>query len=729
MRAKAARSEPKVFLLLFFQKKKFLLLLVLPSLARLGADIWQRSTFISPPPTTIVTDRNDLFMAQLGGGPAGYGYWPVSTVPRRAAAALLALEDRRFWEHPGVDPLAVLRAARADVFSGRRVSGASTLAMQVARMQHPEARNLSTKLLEAAAAVVMTARYGRDGVLKQYLRLVPFGQNTHGIEEAAVWYFDRPAQDLSWAQIAFLAAIPQSPSFYNPAHAAGFLRAKARARLALARLREQGVMNQVDYEEELDDLAALTVKPHPARRPDALHAILQIAALARQGAPAAQIHSTIDLGLQAEVTKIAQARLAALRPDGARQMAVLVADRQSMDVLALVGSRQYSTRDAGEIDYALRWRSPGSTLKPFIFAQALDRGAIFPTSVLQDAPDSGTGVDNADRRFLGPLLPAQALANSRNVPAAALVRLNGLDQSHWFLAQLGLDSDADDAGSYGLTLAIGGMPTELSRLVAAYGALANDGVWRPLRWYAEQPEPLAKTVLSLDTARTITLFLSDPMARLPSFSRMGSTEFPFPVAVKTGTSQGYRDAWVVEFTDKYIVGVWVGRPDGAPMDELGGATSAALIGQDILLKLYEGDTDGQDDGNFAPPPGTAAVQVCAATGRLAGPGCAQKLVAYLPAGFTPPAPTTAPPRLRIVSPLNHSEFLLNPDTPPGLAVLPLRAAGAGDAPVEWIVDGQAYQMAHAGETVEWPASPGRHVFEAANPQTNAHSRPVEVEVK
>jgi penicillin-binding protein 1C len=713
-------------LLLFFQKKKFLLLLPLPVLAWLAADIWQRSTFTAPPPSTIVTDRTGAFMAQLGGGPAGYGYWPVTTVPHRAAAALLALEDRRFWDHPGVDPVAVFRAARADLFAGRRVSGASTLAMQVARMQHPEARNVGTKFLEAAAAVVMTARYGREAVLKQYLLLVPMGQNTHGIEEASSWYFNRPADDLSWAQIAFLAAIPQSPSFYNPAHAAGLARAKTRARLALARLRQQGVIDQVDDAEALDDLATLTVRPHPARRPDALHAILQIAALARQNAPPEQIHATIDLGLQAQVTKIARLRLSALRPDGARQMAVLVADRQTMNVLALVGSQQYAARDAGEIDYALRWRSPGSTLKPFIFAQALDRRAIFPTSVLQDAPDSGTGVDNADRRFLGPLLPAQALANSRNVPAASLVRLDGLDESHWFLAQLGLDSDGDDADDYGLTLAIGGMPTELSRLVAAYGALANDGVWRPLRWYAEQPETPAKNVLSLDTARTITLFLSDPMARLPSFSRMGSTEFPFPVAVKTGTSQGYRDAWVVEFTSKYVVGVWVGRPDGAPMDELGGATSAALIGQDVLLALYKGDTDGQDDGNFAPPPGTAPMQVCAATGRLASAACPQKLVAYLPAGFAPPPAPPPPPRLRIVSPLNHSEFLLNPDTPPGLAVLPLRAAGAGSAPVEWMIDGQAYQMANGTDTVEWPVTPGRHVFQAVN--AKSHSRPVVVVV-
>jgi len=712
----------KFFAELFF--KKATALLVLSLLVLFCTDVWQRSTFIAPRPTSILLDRHGVFMAQLGGGPAGYGYWPVDPVPPRVAVAILALEDHRFWDHPGVDPLAVLRAARADVAAGRRVSGASTLAMQVARMQHPEARDPASKLMEAATAVLMTARYGRAGVLEQYLRLAPFGQDSHGIAYAARWYFDRPVADLSWAQIALLAAIPQSPGVYNPDNPNGLARAKARAALALARLHGQGLMGMPDYAEALADLAALKPRIYPARQPDALHAILQVQAL-NTNAPAELIHSTIDLGLERIVTQIARRRLAELSGQGARQVAVIVADRASMGVLALVGSGGYGARDDGEIDYALRWRSPGSTLKPFIFAQALDRGVISPDTVLLDAPDSGTGVDNADRRFLGPLLAAQALGNSRNVPAASLVRLDGLDESQWFLAELGLNDGLARPGRYGLTLAIGGLPTELNRLVAAYGALANDGRLQPLRWYAEQALAPPVPVMTEDTARTITLFLSDPMARLPSFARMGATEFPFPVAVKTGTSQGYRDAWVAEFTDQYVIGVWVGRPDGSPMDQLGGAASAALIGQDILLNLYHGEADGQDDGSFSAPLGTAPVEVCATTGR---PGdCAQQLVAYLPPDSVLAPPAAPVVALRITAPLNHSRFLLNPDTPPGLAVLPLRATGG--AAVDWYVDGALFQSAAPGQTVQWPAAPGRHVFEAVNPFTAVKSKPVEVFVQ
>jgi penicillin-binding protein 1C len=718
----------KSFLLLFF-KKEALAFFLLGFVAILTSNIWNRSTFTTPRPTTILTDRNGVFLAQLGGGAAGYGYWPVGAVPPRVAVAILALEDRRFWDHPGVDPLAVARAMRADVFSGRRVSGASTIAMQVARMQNPETRTLGHKILEAATALVMTARYGRGAVLRQYLTLVPFGENTHGIADAAAWYFNRPVADLSWGQIALLSAIPQAPGRYNPGTVRGLRLAKARAATALGRLRDQDVIDAPTYAEALADLAQLAPPTARSRPPDALHAVLHIASVAAESAPAEHMQSTIDIALQARATAIARRRLDEWRPYGAQQLAVIVADRRSMGVLALVGSQNYSATDDGEIDYAMRWRSPGSTLKPFIFAQALDRGVISPATLLPDSPDSGTEVENADRRFLGPLLPEQALGNSRNVPAASLVRRDGLEASHWFLASLGLDQSDVPGARYGLSLAIGSMPTELDRLVAAYGALANDGVWRPLRWYDGQPEPPARRLISVGAARTVTLFLSDPMARLPSFARMGSTEFPFPVAVKTGTSQGYRDAWVVEFTDKYVVGVWVGRPDGAPMDQLGGATSAALIGQDILLSLYYNETDGQDDGSFAAPPGTAPVDVCAQAG-VAADGCARQLVAYLPGGAAPAAVPPAPAgNLRIVAPLNHSDFILNPDAPPGLAVLPLRvAAGSDAADVEWFVDGQAYQMAKPGDTVDWPAVPGRHVFVARDPSAGTRSKPVIVVV-
>jgi penicillin-binding protein 1C len=716
------------FSVLFLKKRKkaAAFLILLTCAAWLGAGIWRRATFITPPPTSILTDRNGVFMAQLDGGPNGYGYWPVRAVPVRVADAILALEDKRFWDHPGVDPLAVFRAARDDVSAGRRLSGASTLAMQVARMQHPEVRSLPAKLMEAATALVMTARYGRGGVLKQYLLLVPFGQNSHGIEYAAAWYFDRPVSDLSWAQIAFLSAIPQAPGRYNPGNPQGLGWAKQRAAAALARLRQEQVIDAPTYQEALADLAVLQLRGHPARDPAALHAILHVASITQDAPAPPEIRSTIDLGLEDAVTAIARRRLAQLEPEGARQVAVIIADRASMDVLALVGSGRYGAEDDGEVDYALRWRSPGSTLKPFIFAQALDTGTITPDTILDDAPDSGTGVDNADRRFLGPLLPAQALGNSRNVPAASLVRLAGLARSEAFLSQLGLHDNEAATPYYGLTLAIGGMPTDLARLVAAYGALANDGVFQPLRWYDGENLAPPSRVISLNTARTVTLFLADPMARLPSFSRMGSTEFPFPVAVKTGTSQGYRDGWVVEFTADYVIGVWAGRPDGAPMDELGGAASAALISRDVLLQLYKNQTDGQDDGNFSPPPGTAPEDVCAATG-MAG-HCAEQLVVYL--GGNASAPTAARPAatLRITSPLNHSAFILNPDAPPGLAVLPLSAAGAGGAPLEWFVDGQAYQMAgNPNDPVLWPATPGHHIFQARTP--SAASKPVDVMVR
>jgi len=257
-------------------------------------------------------------------------------------------------------------------------------------------------------------------------------------------------------------------------------------------------------------------------------------------------------------------------------------------------------------------------------------------------------------------------------------------------------------------------------------------VWKPLRWYDGEALPLPVRVLSSATARTVTLFLSDPMARLPSFARMGAVEFPYPVAVKTGTSQGYRDAWVLEYTPDYVVGVWVGRPDGGPMDGLMGANSAAVIGHDILDALYPVQTDGQDDISFAAPVGSRPVTLCAQTGALAGAGCGTQLTAYLPAGMLVPAVPPPPPvgPLRIVSPLNHALFFLNPDAPPGLAVLPLRVApGSGAAAVEWFVDGQAYQAAGAGDTVNWPVVPGRHVISVEDLASRRWAKPVEVGVQ
>ena len=699
--------------------------------------VWHRSTLVAPPPTTIVTDRHGTFMAQIGGGPDGYGYWPVEHIPERVEAAILALEDHRFWEHPGVDPLAVLRAARANVLLRHRISGASTIAMQVARMQDPAPRGYIAKAFEAATALVMTARYGREAVLKQYLELVPFGQNSHGIAHAARWYFDKPVEDLSWAEIAVLSAVPQSPAAMNPGTIAGRARAVDRGRKALVRLHEQGVLDDAAFAQSLINIDNLAAPARMVRPPDALHAILRIGDLVGKGPPLERVSSTIDLGLQQHVAKLARQRLDYLRPLGAEQVSVMVVDRRSMEVLALIGSGRYDAVDAGKIDYSTRQRSPGSTLKPFIFAEALERGDIGPGTILNDNPDNGTGIDDADRRFLGPLLPRQALANSRNVPAALLVRLVGLDRTHWFLGNLGLHHEDHPADRYGLTLSVGGMPTTLDRLVQAYGALANEGNFVPLRWYREQKEPPGRPVLSVATARLITMFLADPMARLPSFSRMGATEYPFPTAVKTGTSQGYRDAWVAAYTDRYLVGVWVGRPDGRPMTGISGASSAAVVAHDILIDLHGADADGLSDTMFRAPAGHEAVPLCATTGRPSDGTCAQVLTEFMPSGPGAAAPipiasvpASASTRLRIVSPLNHTTFIRNPEAPVGSTFLPLRlGADSGEGQVVWYVDGQPFQVAAATETVQWPVTPGRHQFEARPPYDPGGSSRVEVTIR
>ena len=699
--------------------------------------IWHRSTFVDPRPTAILSDRHGAFLGQIGRGNDGYGYWPVDRVPDRVSAAILALEDHRFWEHGGIDPVAVARAIRSNLRESRRVSGASTLAMQVARMQHPAARGYFAKAIEMATAVTMTARYGREAILQQYLRLVPFGQNSHGIAHAARWYFDKPVDDLSWAEIALLSAIPQSPAAMNPATENGRARAVERGHRALARLHAQGVLNDDEYAHAESDIDRLVIQKHPTRPRDALHLVLMTEALTADYPKLEQVRSTVDLAMEERVTELARKRLDALRAQGAEQMAVMVIDPQSAEVLAMVGSSRYAAADAGMIDYAVRSRSPGSTLKPFIYAQALERGDIAPSTILIDDPDNGTGIDNADRRFLGPLLPRQALGNSRNVPAAKLIRVSGLTQTHWFLGNLGLHDGNRPAERYGLTLAVGGLPTGLDRLVTAYGALANDGMLKPLKWYEGQDLPEPRRVLSTQTAREITAFLADPMARLPSFARMGSTEYPFPVAVKTGTSQGYRDAWVIAYSERYLVGVWIGRPDGQPMAGLSGATSAAMVAHDILIDLHGADSDGLADGEFRRPAGLRSVPLCAETGKVSDGHCDHVLTEFVPAApaASPLQPATlfAPPPAahpRIATPNNHATFIRNPEMPASLQFLPLRIGpDAGLPQVVWYIDGKPFQVAANTDTVRWPLAAGHHTIQARAPFGDAHSAEIEITVR
>lgn len=736
---------------------------------------------VAPAPTPLLLDRSGQYLAQIAApGDLGYGYWPVEDLPPRVVAATLSLEDRRFWSHPGIDPIAVLRAFRQNLANGRRISGASTLAMQVARMQDPGPRDLRHKVSEAVTAFFLTLRYGHEAVLKQYLRLVPYGNGSHGIAHAARFYLDKPVADLSWAEIAFLAAIPQAPSRMNPLSFQARVAALARGHRILRALADDQVITAPEYSLANAQLDNLPLIRRQSRPDETLHAILNLQQLVTaddrvtDGKADPRIFTTINPDIQAEIDRQTSRYLQRWRDNGAEQAAVIVTRVQTGEVLAWLGSADYFGSKAGAIDFAETLRSPGSTMKPFIYALALDRGAITPSTPLEDsALDAGT-IENADHDYLGSLMPRQALANSRNVPAANLVKTMGLDETYLYLRLLGLHDADRPAAYYGLSMAIGALPTSLAKLVRAYGALANDGMMRDLVWYQGQQRGEGTRVMSVDAARLITQFLADPSARLPSFPRMGSIEYPFPVAVKTGTSQGYRDAWTIAYSRDYLVGVWVGRADAGTMQDIGGAQSAAELARGIMLSLYPTPPDpakvafanpehyqlrdhcapilvgeASIDGQASPDmPGQAAACVSRLPEWQVKPGAAVGGAAAPTAGVQMPMLIAKEPSqsVRILSPQNNLRLIRNPELPADLASLALTATvGKGDvappdaaglsampvpvAQVLWYVDGKPFQLVAANETVRWPLQPGQHQFQAKVPYSTLASPVVTVQVQ
>jgi len=748
------------------------------SAAALLATAFALSGLNDPAPTILLLDRQGEFLGEVGApGRDDLGYWPLERIPWRVAAATIAIEDRRFRGHPGVDPIALARAAWANIRLGRRSSGASTLAMQVARMQRPGARTVWRKGIEALAALGLTARHGRDGVLGHYLRLAPYGNRIHGIGYAARRYLGKPVEDLSWAEVAFLAALPQAPGRMNPYLPAGRARALARGRRILALLRDSGAIAPSEHELALRQIDGIVVPSLPRRPDEALHAVLRLAA--RFSDPAVRrtlpnpplIRSTLDLGLQQEVSRLTAATVRSLADEGARNAAAIVLDRGSGEILAWVGSAGYfDARDAGAIDYAAVARPAGSTLKPFLYALALERGLITPASVLDDSARGPGGVEDADQEFLGPLLPRFALANSRNVPAVRLLERVGLDETWAFFRELGLHDGSKPARVYGSGLALGVLPVSLEALVRGATALANDGMLIEPRLIAGPDNPAPRRVLAESAARQVTLFLSDPMARLPGFPRMGPSEYPFPAAVKTGTSAGCRDAWTLAWSARAVVGVWIGRPDFRPMKSLGGYVAAAALARRILSLRHGDQLDGLSDRPFPPPRGFLPVRLCATTGLLPGPACDRVVAEWLAPGqeprevcdhrgawgqiyFTdrslmtgktsgtgntnpalfprqpPPLRGTRAARLRVSAPEPGAVLLADPEVPPGSATIALQAE-ADPAPPEltWYVDGRPWRVAGYPYTVRWPIEPGAHTFQVRIPGQEDTSPPIRVSV-
>lgn len=745
---------------------------------------------VTQTPSPLFEDRQGAFLAESP--EQELGYWSVpDDIPPKIRACVLAIEDHRFEFHRGVDVRALVRAFLNNMSGGPR-QGGSTLAMQVARMQHPGPRTHWRKVAEIVTARLLVARYGRQAVLRQYLRIVPQGNRIHGVAYAARRYFQKPLEDLGWAEAALLAGLAKAPGRFNPYQTRGCIEARARARLVLARVCDLGWMGESDYRASLAALDRLDIPSKESRPFYATHAILRLQSERVVGAEMHRpIRTTLDLNLQEQVDDLAHRAIERVRPLGMGNVAVIVAETQTGNVLSYVGSDFYQDETfSGAINYARTPRSSGSAVKPFIYAFGLESGKFAPNSILADLPlhlthPSGQySVDNFDASFLGPLLVRRALATSRNIPAVGVVRTVGLDRVYAYLKDLGLADPAGDPDYYGLGLAIGGLYVTLEELVTAYGVLANAGQSFSLNFVPCAEEPGSKRqIMDADVARLVTLFLSDPAARLPVFPRGGPLEFPFPVAVKTGTSQGFRDAWCIAFSRKYVVGAWMGHPDFERTNHVSGAAAARLVKQ-VMTLLHPAQSRGVDVATFPPPEGYRPGRLCPVSGQWATSDCPAVALEYLKPdafpsrpcgvhqvlevdgrtgrladaqtpderrekrlfvaldpryavwctrhGWDPPPPSTPlVPRalVSIQAPQNDSRLLLDSETPRRFQSLALRAEVTPNVPeITWYVDGVRYQSVPYPYATRWPLTPGRHTFQVRFPRAAVMSEIVSIQV-
>jgi penicillin-binding protein 1C len=536
--------------------------------AAFGGALWLRS--LGPLPrgedialSTQVLDRNGRLLRATT-TPEGRWRLPaqVTDVDPRLIEMLLAYEDKRFRSHAGVDPLAMLRAAGQWALNARVISGGSTLTMQVARLLEPRPdRTLGAKLRQVVRALELERRLGKDEVLALYLTLAPYGGNLEGIRSASLAYFGKEPTKLSLGEAALLVALPQSPEARRP----------DRSTMVAKQARDR-VLDRMAGRIPADEIALAKREPVPDAR-QAMPVLAPHAAdQAIAAAPAQKVHRlTIEAALQQRLQELARERAKALGPD--LSVAIIAVDHTTGEVLARVASADYfDERRAGQVDMTEALRSPGSALKPFIYGLAFEDGIAHPETLIEDKPVrfGAYAPENFDLTFQGTVTARRALQQSLNVPAVALLDAIGASRLAARLAQAGATLVLPKGEAPGLAMALGGIGIKLADLTMLYAGLARGGGTLPLVERSTDGAPQTPRRL-LDPVAA--WYVGNVLLGSPPPDNAASNR----IAFKTGTSYGYRDAWAVGFDGVRTIGVWVGRPDGAPVSGLVGRIAAAPV--------------------------------------------------------------------------------------------------------------------------------------------------------
>ena len=569
------------------------------------------------------TDRNGLLLGSIvGRGERRTVAVPLDGIAPAFTAAVIAVEDRRFFYHGAIDPLAALRAVAHVPLDRRLPGGASTLSMQLARLIEPVPSTVLGKVREVVLAMRLENGLTKPEILEAYCNRAPMGSNIYGVEAAALTYFGIDADQLDPAQAALLAALPNDPVRLDPYR--HWLALKARQRFVLARMQAAGAIDLVAAQRAAGE--QIHLRPEAAGIVAAPHFLFHL--MPRVPDERARVRTTLDRPLQGFVEVQVRNVVRALGGNGVHHAAAIVLDNRTGEVLAYVGSPDYfADDDLGRNDGVQALRQPGSALKPFLYELALERRDIRPDTILADVPTAYAipdgrvyrPVDYANR-FLGPVRVRAALANSLNVPAVRVLEKVGVEPFRQRLITLGFTHLTRSADYYGLGLALGGGEVSLAELARGYAIAARGGVPVALVETLDDgaPSALPATTPPTDPAwPLVSDMLSDAHARAASFGMDSILTLPFPAAVKTGTSSDFRDTWTAGYTRDYTVAVWVGNFDGSPMRGISGVTGAGPIWNRIMLQLYAHG----DPRALASPAGYVRRPICADTGARPLPSC------------------------------------------------------------------------------------------------------------
>ncbi len=698
----------------------------------------------------------------------------LADMPAELPEAVLLYEDRWFYWHPGVNPLALVRSAWASA-TGTRRQGGSTITMQLARRLYGiDSRSVGGKLQQAAAALWIEARYSKREILEGYLNLAPYGGNVEGVGAASVVYFRKSAAALVLPEMLALAVIPQ-----NPRQRLAGVAAPLALRAARARLWQLWQERHPDHRRWQADMQLPLHTQGRASLPFLAPHLVDLLLREQQQAQEVQgeIDASLDLRAQRVLERVIGDYLRARADSGVANASAMLVDTSTMQVRALVGSADYGNAAiAGQVNGTLGRRSPGSTLKPFIYGLALDQGLLHPKTVLRDTPSAFGAFtpENFDGRFVGPLPAEDALIRSRNVPAVAVAAKLSRPDLYDFLQQAGV-AHMDTREHYGLALVLGGGEVSMEELVQMYAMLANGGQWRPVTYRGAAAPEQQRRLLSEEAAYiTLDMLRRNPR---PDTAAPGQPA----IAWKTGTSWGFRDAWTAGVFGRYALVVWLGNFDGAG--------NPALVGVDMAAPLFLRIVDALRAERLDPGPVPRAlpadlrlVDVCAASGDLPDQACPRVVPSWFIAGKSPikrstlhrqvwidkdkgtlacrqgpntvartveawssdvqqlmrqaglplrdssacgPSDTDSAPR--ILQPLRGVRHLLRAAHPEPLLLV---AQAAGEArELFWFVDGALVGRAAPGETVAWkPSGPGHYTVRVADSNGQADTREIEIDL-